>query len=190
MGVRSHFWIAGVLVGLLLAWAIPTPGVLPSRAAAFLIGLSSIGLLGEWFSSRPARPAGESTTLPADTRPPDGIVGLIPVEGVLSEPNEDRPRLGAFRALEARSGSHPPPGPGMPRLLGRVAVFSLFIGRDGRPWSDAEIVRAHATIERAKNTTATLMILDLSSPRCSIRVIRNSSRGPRRREGILRRPAI
>ena len=149
MGVRSHFWFAGVLVGLLLAWAIPTPGVLPSRAAAFLIGLLSIGLLGEWFSARPARPAAESTTLPADTRPPDGIVGLIPVEGVLSEPNEERPRLGAFRALEARSGSHPPPGPGIPRLLGRVAVFSLFIGRDGKPWSDAEIVRAHASIERA-----------------------------------------
>ena len=149
MGVRSHFWIAGVLVGLLLALAIPTPDVLPGRAAAFLLGLLSIGLLGEWFSSRPARRTVASTTLPADTRPADGIVGLVPIEGVLGEPNEDEPRLRAFRALETRSGSPPPPDPGMPRLLGRVAVLSLFIGRDGKPWSDAEIARAHASIERA-----------------------------------------
>ena len=48
----------------------------------------------------------------------------------------------AFRALEAPPASRPSPDPGMPRLLGRVAVLSLFIGRDGRPWSDAEIARA------------------------------------------------
>src|SRR5918994_6998801 len=44
-----------------------------------------------------------------------------------------------------------------------------------------------ATTATAKNATPTLMILERSSPRCSIRVIRASSRG---REGRRRRPAI
>src|SRR5918993_4405378 len=48
----------------------------------------------------------------------------------------------------------------------------------------------HATTAATKNATPTLMILDRSSPRCSIRVIRASSRGPRGREGRRRRPAI
>jgi hypothetical protein len=44
-----------------------------------------------------------------------------------------------------------------------------------------------AIIATAKNATPTLMILERNSLRCSIRVIRASSRG---REGIRRRPAI
>lgn len=149
MGVRSHFWIAGGLVGLLLASAITLPQILPSRAAAFLLVMLSIGLLGEWLSLRRVSRRVGATTPPADTRPPDGEVGLVPMEGVLSEPNREEPRFGAFRGLEPRSDWHPPPGPGMPRLLGRVAVLSIFIGRDGKRWSDAEIARAHASIERA-----------------------------------------
>src|SRR5215213_10709491 len=46
-----------------------------------------------------------------------------------------------------------------------------------------------AMMATAKNAMPILMILDLSSSMCSIRVIRASSRGPRGREGSLRRPA-
>ncbi len=149
MGVRSRSWIAGALVGLLFASAVSPPDIFTGRAAAFLLGMLSIGLLGEWFSSLHLRLSGATTTLPADTRPADGIVGLVPIEGVQGEPNVVRPRLRAFRRLETRSGMLPAPDPGMPRLLGRVAVLSLFIGRDGKAWTDAEIARAHASIERA-----------------------------------------
>lgn len=149
MGVRLCFWIAGVVVGLLLVSGRPTPDILPGRVAAFLVVFSTIGLLGEWFSSFSARRPGVSKTLPADTRAADGEVGLVPLDGVLSRPNGEEPRLGAFRALEARSDPHPPPDPGVPHLLGRVAVISVFIGRDGKRWSDAEVARAHTSIKRA-----------------------------------------
>ncbi len=149
MGIRSRFWTAGVLVGLLLGLAIPTPDVLTNQAIAFFLGLFSIGLLGELFVLRLVRRAGSLMTHPSDTRPADGIVGLVPMEGVLSEPNEDQARLRAFRTLEPRSGPLPPTNVGMPRLLGRVTVLSLFLGRDGKAWSDSEIARAYASIERA-----------------------------------------
>jgi hypothetical protein len=38
---------------------------------------------------------------------------------------------------------------GAPRLLGRVVLISVFIGRDGHPWSDIEIARAHSAMLRA-----------------------------------------
>src|SRR5215204_6056083 len=41
-----------------------------------------------------------------------------------------------------------------------------------------------ATMATPKNAKPTLMILDRSSSRCSIRVMRISSRGPREREGV------
>src|ERR687895_712831 len=79
-------------------------------------------------------------------------------------------------------------------MSGAVTLVKLSVpSRDGAGRSNASkmsLRKNHATIERAKNTTATLMILERSSPRCSIRVIRASSRGPRGREGLLRRPAI
>ena len=149
MGVRSHFWVAGGVLGLLLAMTLPTPDVLPSRVAAFLLMMLSTGLLGEWFSSLSVKRPGVSPALPAETFPADGEVGLVPIEGVVSEPNREEPRFGAFRSLEAHPGSRSPPDPGMPRLLGRVAVLSVFIGRDGKRWSDAEVARAHKSIEKA-----------------------------------------
>ena len=90
-----------------------------------------------------------------DPRPADGEVGRVEVLGVRGEPNP--PASGYRRYL----GLDPdPPGPSphrarrewgrrFPTLLGRVAIVSVFLGRDGRGWSDPEIAGAHRALERA-----------------------------------------
>ncbi|WP_337174347.1 hypothetical protein [Paludisphaera sp.] len=84
--------------------------------------------------------------------PPAGIVEL-PFER--TEANPDNPRhsryVGPFRD-EDRT----PDRPGMPwrrtpcpPLRGRVVLVSLFVGADGRGWSDAEVARHLASLGRA-----------------------------------------
>ena len=69
------------------------------------------------------------------------------------EPNPSDPRFRRFVALEpgrrVRDRSRDRGPARSPPLLGRVVLFSVFIGRDGRPWSEAEIARAHAAMLRA-----------------------------------------
>ena len=51
---------------------------------------------------------------------------------------------------EWRIRAEPPRGtPGVPPLLGKVVLISVFIGRDGQDWSDLEIARAHSAMLRA-----------------------------------------
>lgn len=86
---------------------------------------------------------------PIDARPPDGDVPLVTLSGVVAEANEVDPGIGVFRRLD------PVSAPGRVRratprrpLLGRVGLFSIFIGRDGSSWSDQEIVEAFDSLER------------------------------------------
>jgi hypothetical protein len=72
--------------------------------------------------------------------------------GVRSEPNPSDPRFHRFLAREPDapdSTDRDPRTQATLPLLGRVVLISVFIGRDGQSWTDAEIARAHAALLRA-----------------------------------------
>ena len=86
---------------------------------------------------------------PRDFRDADGEVPLCPLCGVDSITNEVRPELKRFLGLTT-PGEPSTRGRHVSRrwLLGRVAVFSIFVGRDGSLWSDREIQAAYDAMER------------------------------------------
>ena len=91
---------------------------------------------------------------PPDDRPADGDVGWIEIAGIVSSPNLGS--HGAERFLALSPGTSEPGfqkvrvwGRRFPPLLGRVAIVSLFVGRDGRDWSQSEIAKAHCALWRA-----------------------------------------
>lgn len=110
-----------------------------------------MGVLGEiaaWLRVR-----GASTPPPPDPTPADGRVEVVPVAGLRGEPN---PRDGRFRRFLAMAPGEPIPKPRparrpgkFPPLLGRVALASFFLGRDGTGWADAEVARALASLIRS-----------------------------------------
>ncbi len=84
--------------------------------------------------------------------PPEGVVPLPfePAEANPASPRHAR-YVGPFRDADRT-----PDRPGMPwrrtpcpPLRGRVVLVSLFLGADGRGWSDAEVARHLASLERA-----------------------------------------
>ncbi len=86
-----------------------------------------------------------------DATPADGRVEVVPLAGSQSEPNRRDDRFRRFAALEsvaepARTRSQKRK---FPPLLGRVTMGSLFLDRDGKGWSDTEIVRAMEGLIRA-----------------------------------------
>jgi hypothetical protein len=95
----------------------------------------------------------ESESVPTDAASPaDGVVGLVPIMGATGVRNAVDPRFQRFEswtgtmgdrsAAQRRTRRAPP-------LLGRVGFASVFVGRDGRFWSDAELAQAHRSLERA-----------------------------------------
>lgn len=155
MSARVGFWIAGLIWGVALAVVLPAdlfPAVRPVVAGTtFLV----IGLLGEIVQARRARAAYEVLRRSLDTRPPDGQVDLARMDRVRGEVNPVAPRFKRFKGLETeisdpieRARSVALDGRRSPPLLGRVAIVSLFLGRDRRPWSDVEIAEAHRALER------------------------------------------
>lgn len=126
--------------------AIDTPAAL---MAGLVWGLTiALGEIGAALSTL-ARAAPPPP--PRDARPADGEVGVAPVRAVRREPNPDDPRFGRLVGLEAEGGARPRPSAPRPapRLLGRVVVASIFLGRDGKPWSDRELAEAHRSLLRA-----------------------------------------
>jgi hypothetical protein len=91
---------------------------------------------------------------PRDARPADGEVGHADLAGARGEPNRkdrDFQRFVAFDPIPGEPGRlpRPPVRADFPALLGRVVVLSVFIGRDGKEWSDEEIAMAHRALRRA-----------------------------------------
>ena len=117
---------------------------------AFFGGLFSMGVFGEivatWRERRSRRPSPP----PRDDSPADGVVEVVPVPHASGAPNPIDPRFRRYSALEpipATRRARPPRA--HPPLLGRVAFASLFLGRDGRGWTDAEAARTHSAVIRA-----------------------------------------
>lgn len=100
------------------------------------------------------RPSPKPAERPRDDRPADGEVGIAAVGGVVAEQGSAGLEFRRFVSLEAGAGEVPFRsfriwGRRFPPLLGRVAIVSVFLGRDGKPWSDEEVARAHRALRRA-----------------------------------------
>jgi hypothetical protein len=146
MARRALFLSLGsVLAGL--AALLEVPGVERSAVVLLVVLIETIVALGWTCCRAVASPRSHRTY---DARPPDGkvpIVDLTPIEG---SPIEIMPEIrvcrttvgvdGRGRARRPRAGSGP--------LLGRLGIFSLFVGRDGTRWSDREVVEAYRALER------------------------------------------
>ncbi|WP_145273463.1 hypothetical protein [Tautonia plasticadhaerens] len=145
--------------GLLLASGIGRWGA-ASVAALVLLGAAVL-----WVRIGAARPPVEEDRAdeapdrtpparPRDDRPADGEVGVVAINGVVAESGGAGPEFRRFLALEPGPGEVPFRsfriwGRRFPPLLGKVALVSVFLGRDGTPWSDDEILKAHRALRRA-----------------------------------------
>jgi len=150
-------WSCYGLIGLGLSVGI---GRLVEGSAGWIVAaLVAIGwtALGWTIGHRPRVVPEEPLTppdRPRDDRPPDGLVGLVPVGGARGEPNAEDPRFQRFLGWEAElpeasKRSFRRWGRRFPPLIGRAAVISVFVGRDGKAWSEAEIAQAHRALARA-----------------------------------------
>ncbi|MCA1686199.1 MAG: hypothetical protein LC745_09520 [Planctomycetia bacterium] len=151
MSTRVGFWLAGVVVGVVLGAAVPETLFPGARPILFGAGFLLLGLLGEGVSSL-LRGQDPGAVTARDRRPADGNVDLAGVPGVRREANPVDPRFGAYLGPDAAHPTDDVAGPAQrmsPPLLGRVAVVSLFVGRDGRDWSAREIAEAHQALTRA-----------------------------------------
>ena len=150
LATRVGYWLVGALLGLCLAWAIqPAPGT-GFYLMAFWMSFFSLALLGEIVilirRIRRLPPLPD----PTDTRPADGRVEVAAVRGALAQENPQDLRFRKFLAFEAAEAApRPARRRAPPPLLGRVVFASVFVGRDGADWSDAECAKAHAALTRA-----------------------------------------
>jgi len=152
MSARLGFWLFGFALGIAAGAAVPESLFPGARPVVFGSAFLLTGVFAEMFLG----PTGPAAPRPRDTRPADGRVDLAGVAGARREPNPVDPRFGAFLGLDAGGpvggvpGAPPRAEPRTsPPLLGRVVVASLFVGRDGRPWSAAEVAEAHRALTRA-----------------------------------------
>jgi hypothetical protein len=153
MSARGKAWSIGLLATLGLASLMGLDE--SSRSLTIpvaLLGLALCALVAEAATLRSLARRPVRSKPPAGARPADGIVDVVSMTGVEGETNPSSPRFRRFLGLRGESvGSTPvrtlPTA--QPTLLGRIALISVFVGRDGAAWTDEEIARGHAALERA-----------------------------------------
>jgi hypothetical protein len=150
MSSRRTIWTVGLLVNLgLVAGLVWDEAWRRLVVPVGLIGLAASAMVAEVASLR--SPPGRSKP-PPGARLADGVVDLLPIAGSEGEANPVSPRFRRFERLREIPGEPgrvdrlPADGPA---LLGRVALISVFVGRDGSGWSDDEIARGLGAVERA-----------------------------------------
>jgi hypothetical protein len=139
--------VVGLAIAGLIAGLVPVPGL--EWQAVFLLMVLIEILLAAVLAIGLAW-GGRSSATPIDARPPDGVVPIVCLGGVRGTANAINPNIQAFLlADETSQCPDRPRSSGEPRaLLGRLGIFSLFVGRDGSSWSDRQIAEAFAGIER------------------------------------------
>jgi hypothetical protein len=151
--LRTSCWVAALIAVAVVGYMVPwTDDWRQAGPLVLLLTVAMVALIVEIVALARASRGPDRPQFAEDPRPADGAVGIVPVAAVLSEPNPHDPRFRRFVALEPGASFADSPLPGTrltPPLLGRVVLLSVFIGRDGKPWSDAEIARAHAALVRA-----------------------------------------
>ncbi|GAC1336485.1 MAG: hypothetical protein NVSMB14_04100 [Isosphaeraceae bacterium] len=116
-----------------------------------IVELSVFALFGEIVSQvvRLRRPETISRPIPLNAKPPDGAIGTAKLRGVRGEANSVDATFQKFVSIDQETTPAPRETRELPALWGRAAIVSLFVGRDGKRWSDKEIAEAHKSIERA-----------------------------------------
>jgi hypothetical protein len=151
---RGTIWTIGLLVIVgLLAFLVMDDSTRNLAFAAGLLGLLACALVAELAAAAFALARDRARTPPPPgARPADGVVDVVPMLGVEGEENPASPRFRRFAGLRGGPGEpakvHKLPSL-RPTLLGRVTLISVFVGRDGKGWTDEEIARGHASLERA-----------------------------------------
>jgi hypothetical protein len=151
--LRPICWVAALVAVAVVGYAVPwSADWREAGPLVLLLIVALVALVVEILALARANRGPARPQFAEDPRPADGAVGIVPVAGVLSEPNPHDPRFRRFVALEPGASFAGSPLSGTrlaPPLLGRVVLISVFIGRDGEGWSDVEIARAHAALVRA-----------------------------------------
>jgi hypothetical protein len=152
MSVRGKVWSVGLVltVGLVgsLGWDADSRE-LSIPVALLALGLCALIAEGSALRSLARGPARAAT--PEGAKPADGVVDLVPIPGVEGEVNPITPRFRRFlRMVTDRPEPDLAPllSPTDPALLGRVVLISVFVGRDGRAWTDLEVGKSLEGLER------------------------------------------
>ncbi len=150
---RGRGWIASAgLTGLVVAATLAEPSSRPLAIPVGLLTLCLFAMASELLGFVLGARASRNGSAPHDPTPADGSVDILPLPGLLGRDNREDPRWRRFGSLDNSDVPSKPGGPRRepaPDLLGRVAIFSIFVGADGRGWTDAEIARGLGAIERA-----------------------------------------
>jgi hypothetical protein len=152
VSARVFLWIGATVFGVIAASALSGFRAFSPADPAFWVTAASIVVLGELGFAIVDFRRERRVDPPAGARPADGHVDIAAVSGARGVRNAHDPRIQAFQSLESSDDGGPLR---LPRtrdhlpLLGRVALVSVFLGRDGQPWSDLEIARAHDALLRA-----------------------------------------
>lgn len=153
MSPRRRTWLValpliGVAAPLLGWWGRSGELIVP----ATLLGLSLAAMIAEVLSLG-FRGRAEAAAPPiAGLGLGDGLVAVVPMAGVRGRPLEGSPPFREFLDLIRDDRGAAPEArkrDSRPRLVGQVALVSVFVGRDGVGWSDEEVVRGLASVERA-----------------------------------------
>ncbi len=143
---RRSFTLATGFVLAVAAASLLDPPVIGRGGVILLILLISLLVALVAVLIPTAAPRGQSEN---DEQPADGIVPVISLDGVESKPNPDRPGIREFVQLDQSDSPRKDrkTSPNLP-LRGRLALFSLFVGRDGSAWSSREISEAYDSLLR------------------------------------------
>jgi hypothetical protein len=149
---RAWLWCGGFFATGVLGTLIDWPDDLKALGPLTLVLVFGFGAIVIEFLVALGAPSVSRREPPEDALPADGRVEIVPVVGVRAQPNAHDPRFGRFLALdeaEDATGARPAFTRDAPALLGRVVIVVLFLGRDGHEWSEKEMARALAALDRA-----------------------------------------
>ncbi len=151
MTSRHRIGIAGlVVIGAVLGRGLRDDQAADVALLWLILAALLFGMLGELTSHARSIRAGSAPRSHADPRPADLRSTPSPMPGMRGSWNRVDPRYIRFEAFDSEEGAgRVGVDPGSGHLLGRVVVFSMFQGRDGRGWSDVEIARTLASLRRA-----------------------------------------
>lgn len=151
MSAKLGFWILGFLCALIAASTIAEDAFPAARVVVASGVMVVLGLTGEIVASGRSRAV---ACRPLDDRQADGRIDIAKLRGVRRELNREDERFGSFLGLETDESTTNDDTREMsrkrsPHLLGRVAIVSLFLGRDDVAWTERELSDAHAELIRA-----------------------------------------
>jgi hypothetical protein len=146
---KRKIWFEGLICTTVLIVPMITLGATSGMFLATLI--VSLGFTAFFAEASALLVSGRSRnlpTIPPGARPADGLVEILAISGVESLASQDQSE---FRRFFSMDGPDPPVRQveGLRPLLGQVALVSVFVGRDGKSWSELEIAEAHKALRRA-----------------------------------------